>query len=347
MAITKRTIQLYNELAREIKEHRFKHVYLLMGEEDFFIDQLADLLISELLKPEDRDFNLVQMYGAEATVSEVIAAAQAYPFGVEHRVVCVREAQQMKGVSALENYFKAMVPSTVLIVCYKHGVMDRRTKLTSFFEKHGCVFDSKALYLSEVSGFAKSYAADRGVKLDTEAAQVLAHLLGADLSRLTMVMNKLLIGASGGTAPKIITKDMILEHIGMHRTFNSFELQDALVEKNLTRALEIAKYFYNNNHPLPPVIAALFRFFSQLMLAYYAPTKNASGIASWLGIKEWQAERVFMPAMKRYTGRKVMNIIAELRQVDAQSKGMGLGAGTRDADLLTPLIYYIVSDEMM
>ncbi|MBO5698879.1 MAG: DNA polymerase III subunit delta [Bacteroidaceae bacterium] len=344
MAIVKKTTQLYNELAKSIKEHNISPVYALMGEEDFFIDQLANMLIDELLKPEERDFNLVQLFGADTTPSEVIAAAQAYPFGAEKRVVCVREAQQMKHLGTLENYFKAMVPTTVLIICHKHGNIDKRTKLVSYCEKHGCVFESKPLYMTEVVSFAKSYAAEKNVKLDSDAAQVLADLLGTDLSRLITEIDKLLISFPDDSAPKIIQKDMILEHVGMHRTFNPFELQDALVEKNLTRAMEIAKYFYNNNYPLPATISSLFRFFSLLMLAYYAPEKTPRGIASWLSVKEWQAERVYMAAMKRYTGRKVMQIISELRRVDAQSKGIGVGAGTRGDDLLSPLIWYIIND---
>ena len=95
------------------------------------------------------------------------------------------------------------------------------------------------------------------------------------------------------------------------------------------------------NFYLPATLTMLFRFYSQLMLAYYAPEKTPMGIASWLGIRDWQVNRNYLPAMKVYSGVKVMHILSKIRETDARCKGIENGGAT-SAELFTELIYFIL-----
>lgn len=338
-------VQEFESLLRDIRAHRFAPVYFLVGEEAFFIDKLAEALIEELLPAEERDFNLVQFYGAETTPEVVIAEARNLPFGAEKKVVCLREAQQMKNVGNLELYFKSIPETSVLIVCHKYKPIDGRTKLASLVKKHGVLFESKALYVSEVPAFAAQYASKKGLKLTNEASHIMADLLGADLMKLTSEIDKLAVNIPVGQQQAVVEKEAVLDAVGMSRVFNIFELQDALVKKDARQAIMIAKYFYKNEkeNPMVVVLSSLFRFFSQLMLAYYSPEKTASGIAAWLGVKEWQVERTFFPAMKNYSGVKVMKIIGEIRLADARLKGVEAGPASRNEDLLTQLVWFILN----
>lgn len=344
-AVSKRPTQEFESLLREIRAHRFAPVYALAGEEAFFIDRLAEALIEELLPAEERDFNLVQFYGAETTPDAVMAEARGFPFGAERKVVCLREAQQLKGLAQLELYFKSIPQTTVLIICHKYGAIDRRTKLATLVQKHGVLFEAKPLYANEIPAFATHYAAKLGLKLSSEAAQVVAELLGTDLSKLTTELDKLAVNFSTAQHGGEISRNVVFDSIGMSREFNGFELQDALVKKDARQAMRIAAYFYKNDREknLIKILPLLFKFFSQLMLAYYAPEKTVSGIAAWLGVKDWQAERTFIPAMRNYTGVKVMQIIAEIRAADARSKGVGVGPASRNEDILTPLVWFILN----
>ena len=88
-------------------------------------------------------------------------------------------------------------------------------------------------------------------------------------------------------------------------------------------------------------LSLLFSFFSNLMLAYYAPEKSENGIAGFLGLRSpWQA-REYMSAMRRYSGVKTMQIIGEIRYTDARSKGVG-NSSLSDGDLLRELIFKIL-----
>ena len=85
-----------------------------------------------------------------------------------------------------------------------------------------------------------------------------------------------------------ITPEQIERNIGISKDYNNFELRSALVEKDVLKANKIIKYFEENpkNNPLQMTLAILFNFFSNLMLAYYAPEKSDQGIAAQLGLKK-------------------------------------------------------------
>ena len=77
------------------------------------------------------------------------------------------------------------------------------------------------------------------------------------------------------------------------------------------------------------------------MLAYYAPQRTEEGIADWIEQPRWQVTKNILPAMRKYSGVKVMQIIEKLRETDAKSKGIGNSMAT-PGDLLKELSYFIL-----
>ena len=115
------------------------------------------------------------------------------------------------------------------------------------------------------------------------------------------------------------------------------------IRDSIYKANQIIKYFEENpkNNPIQVTLATLFNFFSNLMLAYYAPQKTDAGIAAQLGLKyQWQVKD-YVIAMKRFSGIKVMHIIAAIRQSDAKSKGVGNSSIT-NGEILKELVYMIL-----
>ena len=152
MVQTKQATSSYEDVVREIMNGTFRPVYCLMGEEEYYIDKIADLLLEKLLTPDEKTFNLFTFYGTEATPEAVVSAARGFPMGAERLVVCLKEAQNMKQLDKLELYFAQLQPTTVLIICHKGGALDRRKKLPTLIEKHGVVFESKPLREDRIPG---------------------------------------------------------------------------------------------------------------------------------------------------------------------------------------------------
>lgn len=330
----------YETIVADVRAGNIAPVYYLMGDESYYIDHVADFLLDSLLRPEERDFNLITLFGAETDATAVVQAAMGFPMGAERMVVMVKEAQNLKDLAPLEAYLKQPQSTSVLILCHKNGVLDRRKGVVKLLEKHGVLMESAKLRDYQLATWVKNYVQRKKATIEPQAAEVLADFVGADLSRLSGEIDKLLLSAKLST----ITLGLVQEHIGVSKEFNIFELLDALSKKDVVKVNRIANYFDKNQkkNPIQMVLPALFRFFSQLMLAYYTPgIKSPREVAAWVGVSDWQAERNILPAMRLYSGRKVMDIIGQIRRTDARSKGVDNPA-IESGDLMKELLFFIL-----
>ncbi|WP_300728347.1 DNA polymerase III subunit delta [uncultured Bacteroides sp.] len=331
----------YEEILRNLKNKVYAPVYFLMGDEDYYIDRISEYIIETVLTESEKEFNLSVIYGADTNIPSVISAARRYPMMSKYQVVVIKEAQAIHDWDDLVYYLEKPMPSTILVFCYKHGTVDRRRKFTAEIDKIGVLFESKKLKEPQLPGFITSYLKRKQVEIEQKAADMMAEFVGADLNRMAGELEKLIITLPKGQ--RRITPEQIERNIGISKDYNNFELRAALVEKNILKANKIVKYFEENpkSNPLLMTLGVLFNFFSNLMLAYYAPEKTEQGVAAYLGLRSpWQA-REYMIAMRKYSGVKVMKIIGAIRECDVKSKGMG-NSSVSDGELLRELIYMIL-----
>ena len=133
-----------DDILKELRAKQYRPVYYLMGEEDYYIDLIAGYIEANVLTDEEKEFNQTVVYGADVDIATIINAAKRYPMMAEHQVVIVREAQAVRGMEELAYYLQKPLRSTILVLCHKHGVLDRRKKLAGEIEKAGgVVFESK------------------------------------------------------------------------------------------------------------------------------------------------------------------------------------------------------------
>lgn len=331
----------YEEIVRNLRNKVYAPVYFLMGEEDYYIDRISDYIIDTVLTDTEKEFNLTVLYGSDTDIATIINAAKRYPMMSKYQVVAVREVQALRNLDELVYYLQKPLESTILVMCYKHGALDRRKKLVAELEKAGVLFESKKLKDAQLPGFITSYLKRKQVEIEPKASEMMAEFVGTDLNRMAGELEKLVITLPAGQ--RRITPEQIERNIGISKDYNNFELRNALIEKDVLKANRIIKYFEENpkNNPLQVTLAVLFNFFANLMLVYYAPDKSDRGIAAHLGLRSpWQAKD-YENAMKRYTGVKVMQIVGAIRQCDAKSKGVG-NSSVSDGELLRELVYFIL-----
>ena len=330
-----------DDILKELRAKQYRPVYYLMGEESYYIDLIADYITDNVLSETEKEFNLTVVYGADVDIATVINAAKRYPMMSEYQVVIVKEAQAIRNMEELSFYLQKPLNSTILVICHKHGTLDKRKKLAAEVEKVGILFESKKIKDSQLPAFINSYMKRKGIDMEPKASAMLADFVGTDLSRLTGELEKLIITLPAGQ--KRVTPEQIEKNIGISKDYNNFELRSALVEKDILKANKIIKYFEENpkTNPIQMTLSLLFNFYSNLMLSYYSPEKTEQGIASWLGLKSPWAARDYLTAMRRYNGVKTMQIIGEIRYADAKSKGIS-NASMSDGDILRELVFKIL-----
>ncbi|MCR4920346.1 MAG: DNA polymerase III subunit delta [Bacteroidaceae bacterium] len=331
----------HEEIIRNVRAGKVAPVYYLMGEEPYYIDLLSNFLTDTLLKPEERDFNLDLVYGADVNVNQIIELCRAYPMMADRRVVLVREAQVIRSLDGLEEYIAHCTPTTVLIFCHKNGTLDKRKAAYKAIQQVGVIYENKRVSESQLPGFIADYARGKKVQMEPQAVQMLADHVGADLTRLAVEIDKLIMALPSGQAR--ITAERVEELTGVSKDFNNFELQSALAQRDIFRAYRIVRYYQGNprSFALPVTLSRIFTFFSDVMLAYYSPDKSENGVAEWLGKPSWMVRYDIMPARRNYSGVKVMQILGEIRRIDGASKGVG-GCKTPPGELLQELIFFIL-----
>lgn len=328
---------------RDLKARTFAPVYLLMGDEPYYIDQIADYIADNALQPEERDFNQSVVFGADTNTQQIADLCKGYPMMADHRVVIVKEAQNLKDWEPLDRYLDKPVPTTILVVCHKNGSMDRRKKTPAKAALAGVLFESKKLKDYRLPAFIENYLKTRKATIEPKATAMIAEHVGADLHRLISELDKLLITLPEDAAARRVTPDIVEREVGVSKEFNTFELRDAIISKNVYKANQIIHYFDSNPKAgsLFSMLPLLFQYFQNLMLAYYAPNKSEQGIAAYLDLKSTWGVKDYLTGMKNFTGVKVMQIIDKMRETDGKSKGID-NPHTDAGELMKELIFFIL-----
>ncbi len=333
----------YESIMRDLREGKYAPVYILMGEESYYIDKISSFIETNALRDEERDFNQSVVFGSDVQPNQIVDMARRYPMMAERQVVIVKEAQNIRNWERIERYVEKPMQTTVLVICHKNGSIDGRKKILAKAAAVGVVFESKKKRDYELPAFIESYLKMNGrATIDNKAAQMVADHIGADLSRLTSELDKLILSLSDND--RRVTPEIVEERIGVSKDFNAYELRSAIVNRDVLKANRILYYFNanpkaGNAYMLVPM---LFSYFQNLLIAYYAPKPHTEdGIARWLDLRGGWAARDYIAGMRNYTGVKVMQIIAKIRETDAKSKGLD-NPNTPVGELLRELIFFIL-----
>ncbi|MFN4123022.1 MAG: DNA polymerase III subunit delta [Flavobacteriales bacterium] len=328
----------FEEIIKEIKQKKIHPIYILAGEEAYFIDALCNYIENALLTEEEKSFNLSVFYGVEANADDVIAAARRFPMMAEYNVVILKEAQLMKSLEKLEPYLNTPTSSTVLIICHKYKNLDERTKFTKAAKKW-CFFKSNKLKEADIINFIVKYLTNRKCRITANAAKMIFAHVGYDLEKIINEINKVLLNYPNGLE---FTEKIIEEYIGISRTYNVFELQKALSYKHVARATEIAFAMAKDekNNPIQAVNAALFSYFTKVLHTQYLQSKKANDIAKIVGVPPFfMAE--YEAAARNYSPQKLVKIIYHIKDYDLRSKGVN--SNTDAPELLKELVYKILN----
>ena len=331
----------YESVMRDLQQRKFRPVYYLMGDEPYYIDKISDWIAENVLQPEGRDFDQTVLFGSDVNASQIVDAAKRYPMMSEYQVLIVKEAQNVKNVEALEKYMKAPMPSTILVLCHKNGTIDgRKREYVKAIQQAGILFESKKLRERDLPGFIERYLKAQEASIDTKSTQMIAEAIGADLSRLTGELDKVLLSLP--EQDRRVTPQVVEDQIGVSKDYNAFELRDAIVNRNIEKANRIIKYFDENPKAggLYALLPMVFNYFQNLMLAFYCPQKGSQeALAKWLDMKSPWGARDYLTGMQNYSGMKVMQIISKIREIDAKSKGLD-NPNTPPGELMRELIFF-------
>lgn len=329
----------FKQIMDELKSGTYHPIYFLMGEEPYFIDIITKYIAENALPPEQHAFNQLVMYGKDVTAAQIDDTARRFPMMSDRLVVIVKEAQNIKNINNLVYYVQKPLNSTVLVINYKYKSIDKRKKLYKALKKNGVILESKKLYENQIPLWISNYLEEKEFSIEPLASRLLVDNLGSDLEKIANELNKLIIILKKGS--KINTVH-IEENIGISKDYNVFELQNALMNRDIIKANRIVKYFGDNpkSTPLVMTINSLYYFFSKILIIYSLKDKSQQSVATALKVHPFFAKN-YLKAVQTFNLNKLVYIISVLREYDLKSKGVNNNSMT-DGELLKEMIFKIM-----
>ena len=345
----KDSVAAFEALSAEITARRFAPIYLLMGEESYFIDALCDQLSSSILTPAEQSFNQITVYGKDSDAGQVVNLCRQMPMMGSHEVIILKEAQQLRQIEKLTHYTSKPQPSTILIICHKEKSLDKRSALYKQCQKEGVVFESVRPRDYEIGPWLTQFIQSKGLSIVPKAVQMLTDHLGFDVAKLSSEIDKLMLALPVGT--KSIPDQHIEQNVGISKEFNNFELCNAVAVWDVERAMRIADHFARNpkDNPLLVTVMALYSLFRDMFIINYLrwlakyktqPMPSEGELMRILKKSNPYAVRELSQQSTRWPNRKVFTVLGLLREYDGKSKGIDTG-GMNDGELLRELLLKI------
>jgi len=314
-------MQAYTTLLSKIQKGQYAPFYLLSGTEPFFIDSISTVLTQQLIDETSKDFDFVQFYGKEALASEIIETAKRFPMLSDYNVILIKEAQFMNfsEFDVLADYASHPMHQSIVVFCYKNKAFDKRKKLYKAVEKIGEVLTVASLYDNQLVPWIREQAKRKKLDISPVALELMANAIGANLSTLESELNKLKVVVAEGEK---VTQEHIEKHIGISKSYNTFELQKAIGLGQFSKAYQIIQYFNQNpkEHPIVLTLATLHTYFQKLLLLKgVGSDPKRIGISPFF-IKEYEA------AAQRFSMRQLTKAMEFILEADLKSKGINAGA---------------------
>lgn len=323
------------DLVTAFKHGNYEPLYLVYGEERFFIDSLQDLLLSNALGPGEKDFNLDILYGAEIDVQSAMSTCASFPMMAERRVVIIRDFDRIKDNRRFVSYAENPNPTAIVfLVC--SGKPNMSSHPYRAIREHGLAVEFKSVYANQVGGWIKRLAQERGYRMEPRAVQMLADFVGSDLKRGVSELEKIATFAGGRD---LLTADDVVQASGQTREFNVFELQSAVGEMRHFDALRIAeRLLQQSSNPrgeCTMIVSVLASFFSKLwhLTGCQREHLTEKEMARRVGVSPFFIKE-YLAILRRYNVKSLSRSFQALLSADYELKG----GSTRSERLVLDLL---------
>jgi DNA polymerase III subunit delta len=310
-------------------EPAFAPVVLVVGPEVTLRDAALAELRERVLADAPRDFNEDRFdLGASGfDALAIVAAARTLPVLARARLVLVRGAGEKRAEKfldgALVDYLESPLETTCLVL--EAESVDKRQKWVKRVAKIGQVIECAGPSRpAEVRRWIEARLAQRGMKPASGASSALFDLVGPDLDRLALEIEKLslYVGERGE-----LTVDDVGELVGQLRARAVYELCDAIGERRLANALRMVAELCDQGQPALALVGALANHFRKLLRARELRPLEASEVQRKLGIHPFAAEKLVEQA-RRFDLRRLKACLDAVRRTDFALKG-GVPIGAR------------------
>jgi len=294
-------------------------IYVIAGKDESLVSAKCQELLESLLDPQQRMMALLSVDGDEVSAADVLDELRTVPFLADKRVVAVKGAEGFvsKYREILESYFDK--PSVTGILVLTVSSWDARTRLAKKLPKVGTLMAIEQLRRWELPGHLVQYAAGKyQVRLNKDAAELLAELIGEEPAQLYNELEKLILFARD---EKVINLQHVESLIGRSHVYGAFEVIDAMVCGNAAVAVTRLRNMFEEDRDAEYSVVGAFAFHVRRMFnAKKLLEKRVSQDVIARQLRVGFNRSQFFAQLQRVSVAQIAALLEELGAIDHATK---------------------------
>ncbi|MGA1843549.1 MAG: DNA polymerase III subunit delta [bacterium] len=297
-------------------------VYLLYGDEGFFIREGMERIEHAFLGSGENAFQRYRLYGDDASIQELIELASTIPFGKSKRVICYQVTGRATTADKdlVNRYVGRPARDTVLV--FTQGETGMPAALLKLLKDTAVAVRFYPLFREQVPDWIRRRASHIGLQMSRPAAQLMEELVGSDLTLLANELDKMALYLQ---PKKRIDIKEVEKVVGSIRIFSIFELTRSLGDKRAGESIRILRQLLEAGQSpigIVALIAAHFRKLSVLK-GHISDGTPPSNLARTMGIPPMYVKEYVQQA-DMFGCQEIEGIVGSLLDTDLRLKGSAL-----------------------
>lgn len=244
----------------DIKNQKFKNVYLLYGEEGY-LKRLYKNKLKNAIVAENDTMNYAYYEGKDINPREIIDLAQTMPFFADIRLIVIENSGFFKNkCDELAEYINEISESTCIV--FVESEVDKRGRMYKAVKEKGKAVEMNAQDEAGLTRWILGLLAKDNKKITQNAMQLFLSKTGADMENIQKELEKLICYIGDREA---VTEEDVEEICSGVVTNNIFEMISAVSQRQQKKALDLYYDLLALKEPPMRILFLLSRQFNLLM----------------------------------------------------------------------------------
>ncbi len=328
-------------LRSSLRRREIAPVYVLFGAESYLRDVAAKHICDlSFAKDEARDFNETEFnLNTPGNLAAALAASNQLPMMAKRRVIRITNVRvsasgrndtlREDDEEALAEYLKS--PPDFCVVIFIADEFDKRKRIAKLLIEKAEAVEFSDLDDKDLTKWARDKVGDAGSEIDERGLRLLVALVGPDVRRLTIEIQKL---STAALPDRFISAELIHSIVGNSRATSNFDMTDHLFGGRKREALNALKKILDDGGEPLALLGLISYNVRRLLMAKEAMSAGVdrAGVARIAKLR-YSDQEAFLATARRADPKKLSRAIQLLAETDLAIKTSIGGSGPPGARL--------------
>ena len=303
----------FGDFMASLQRGELKHVYLLAGEEHYYIEKAQERILSRLFANPQEQGEAMQKISGVVDSDDLVGLIETAPFFASKNVLLLQDTSLFKDKNEgeekkagkdkkLERLLATLadMPEFSYVIFVQNGKADKRRKIYKTIEKNGMVLEAEAIRAWNINDWLQGKLQTINKDMDGEAmayfSGVVSTMQTISLEFLDREFDKLALFSQD----RRITRELLEKVFAGLPEVSVFALLDAISERKAKKSLQLLRRQLNDGTYFTVILALLTRHVRQRWQAQVLQQQGIRGkaLAKPLELNPFIAEKLGRAAMQ-------------------------------------------------